>query len=46
MKEKYTVESKNSDKITLIYTYNFTEKTEYWNNRYLGLNDYYISLKR
>lgn len=46
MKEKYTVESKNSDKITLIYTYNFTDKTEYWNNRYLGLNDYYTSLKR
>lgn len=45
MKEKYTVENKNSDKTTLIYTYNFTDKSERWNNRYLGLNDYYTKLK-
>lgn len=41
VKELYTAESKNADKPTLIYTYNFTDKTELWNNRYLGLNEYY-----
>lgn len=40
VKEKYTIEKNHTD-ITLIYTYNFTEKSELWNNKYLGLNDYY-----
>ena len=41
IKEEYTEENKNVDKPTLIYTYNFTDKTELWNNRYLELSDYY-----
>lgn len=40
-KEIYTLENKNTEKPTLIYTYNFTDKSELWNNRHLGLNDYY-----
>ena len=43
IKEEYTVEE-NDTGATLIYTYNFTEKSELWNNRYLGLNDYYVKL--
>lgn len=45
VKEFYTAENKNADKPILIYTYNFTEKSELWNNRYLGLNEYYSNLK-
>lgn len=45
VKEVYTAENKNAEKPTLIYTYNFTEKSELWNNRFLGLNDYYSNLK-
>ena len=44
VKEEYTIEENQTD-VTLIYTYNFTEKSELWNNRYLGLNDYYSNLK-
>jgi len=44
-KEEYTVENKKTDNPTLIYTYNFTDKSELWNNRYLDLNDYYEGLK-
>lgn len=45
VKELYTAENKNADKPTLIYTYNFTDKCELWNNRYLGLNEYYDNLE-
>ncbi len=46
LKEKYTIEdTKSHISNTLIYTYNFTEKKELWNNRYLGLSDYYNSRK-
>ena len=44
VKEEYTVEESHTD-VTLIYTYNFTDKCELWNNRYLGLNDYYDKCK-
>lgn len=43
LKEYYTVEN---SKNTLIYTYNFTDKTELWNNKYLDLNNYYLNLKQ
>ena len=42
LKEFYTAE--NSDN-TLIYTYNFTNEKELWNNKYLDLNNYYSNLK-
>ena len=45
IKEEYTVENEKTDNPTLIYTYNFTDKAENWNNRYLGLNEYYTKLK-
>ena len=45
LKEKYTAEDTGKNKVTLIYTYCFTEKKDYWNNKYLGLNDYYGNLK-
>ena len=46
IKEKYTMEdTKKHCRNTLIYTYNFTDKTELWNNRYLDLNNYYMNLK-
>ena len=45
IKEKYTLENDNKNNPTLIYTYCFTEKCELWNNRYLGLNNYYGRLK-
>ena len=44
VKEEYTVENKSLDKPTLIYTYNYTDKRELWNNRYLALKDYYKEL--
>lgn len=43
LKEYYTAEN---SKNTLIYTYNFTDKTELWNNKYLDLNNYYLKLKQ
>ena len=46
IKEEYTVENKNLDKPTLIYTYNYTDKSEFWNNRHLHLNDYYKALDK
>ena len=45
VKEEYTVENKKTDNPTLIYTYNFTDKSELWNNRYLALHDYYKKLE-
>lgn len=42
LKEFYTAE--NSDN-TLIYTYNFSNEKELWNNKYLDLNNYYSNLK-
>lgn len=42
-KEKYTMEDTDEFSYNrLIYTYNFTPKIEMWDNRYLGLNDYYM----
>lgn len=46
IKEEYTAENENPNKPTLIYTYNCTDKSEHWNNRYLGLNDYYTKLEK
>lgn len=46
IKEKYTLENDNKNNPTLIYTYCFTGKCELWNNRYLGLNNYYGRLKK
>lgn len=47
IKEKYTIEdTKEHSRNILIYTYNFTNKTELWNNRYLDLNNYYTNLKK
>ena len=46
VKEEYTVENKNKDKPILIYTYNYTDKSELWNNRYLDLNNYYEALDK
>lgn len=42
LKEYYTAENSEN---TLIYTYNFTDKKELWNNKYLDLNNYYNKLK-
>ena len=42
LKEFYTAENSEN---TLIYTYNFTNKKELWNNKYLDLNNYYLNLK-
>ena len=42
-KEKYTAEDTDTYSYNrLIYTYNYTNKKEMWNNRFLGLNDYYM----
>lgn len=47
IKEKYTKEdTKEYCRNILIYTYNFTDKTELWSNRYLGLNNYYTKLNK
>lgn len=45
-KEDYTIEDTEELKTqTLIYTYSLNGKLELWNNRYLGLKNYYNSLK-
>lgn len=44
-KEPYTIEDTKTKKNNfLIYTYCLTEKKELWNNRYLGLREYYDNL--
>ena len=45
-KEDYTIEDTNDLKTeTLIYTYPLYGELELWNNKYLGLREYYNSLK-
>ena len=45
-KENYTAEDTKSNKTqTLIYTYVLNGKLEPWNNKYLGLREYYNSLR-
>ena len=44
-KEKYTKEDTKDDKMqTLIYTYTLNGELEPWDNKYLGLREYYNSL--
>ena len=46
LKEKYTLEdTKTSKTNTLIYSYSLNGKLDLWNNRYLGLREYYDSMK-
>lgn len=46
MKEKYTIEdTENLKSNTIIYSYSLNGKLELWNNKYLGLNEYYDRLK-
>lgn len=45
IKEEYTIEdTKDKKRHTLIYTYPLIGEVELWNNRYLGLGDYYGNL--
>ena len=45
-KENYTAEDTKYNKTqTLIYTYVLNGKLEPWNNKYLGLREYYNSLR-
>ena len=46
LNEEYTVEdTKTSKTNTLIYSYSLCGKLDFWNNRYLGLREYYDSMK-
>lgn len=46
LKENYTIEDTENDKTeTLIYSYSLNGKLDLWNNRYLGLREYYDNLK-
>lgn len=46
LKEDYTLEDTPTHKNEfLIYTYSFVKEIEPWNNRYLGLREYYDNLK-
>jgi len=46
VKEEYTLEDTAESKTnTLIYSYALNGKIELWNNRYLGLREYYNSMK-
>ena len=46
LKEKYTLEDTFDNKTnTLIYSYSLHGKLDLWNNRYLGLREYYNSMK-
>ena len=46
LKEKYTLEdTKTSKTNTLIYSFSLNGKLDLWNNRYLGLREYYGSMK-
>ena len=45
LKENYTIEdTKNKKNNTLIYTYALDGDLEPWNNKYLGLREYYDNL--
>lgn len=47
LKEDYTIEDTDTLKNnTLIYTYPLNGPLELWNNKYLGLRDYYDNLNR
>ena len=46
LREDYTIE--DTDKVKnnfIIYTYGLNKKAEYWNNKYLGLREYYDNCK-
>lgn len=46
LKEDYTIEDTDTLKNnTLIYSYSLNGKLESWNNKYLGLREYYDNLK-
>lgn len=46
LKEDYTIEDTDTKKNnTLIYSYSLSGKLDLWNNRYLGLCEYYDKLK-
>lgn len=44
-KEKYTKENNDDFKNCWIYTYSLNGKNELWNNRFLGLTDYYLNCR-
>ena len=46
LKEEYTIEDKDKKHNTLIYSYPLDGKLEPWNNRYLGLREYYDNLDK
>lgn len=47
IQEKYTREDIGEDKTnTLIYSYSLSGKLDLWNNRYLGIREYYNSLSK
>lgn len=46
LKEEYTIEDTDTIKRnTIIYSYSLNGKLEAWNNKYLGLTEYYNNLK-
>ena len=46
LREEYTVENTDTIKNNfIIYTYGLNKKAEYWNNKYLGLREYYDNCK-
>ena len=46
LREDYTVEDTDTVKNNfIIYTYGLNKKAEYWNNKYLGLREYYDNCK-
>ncbi len=46
MKENYTIEDTDTIKNnTIIYSYSLNGKLKLWNNKYLGLREYYDNLK-
>lgn len=44
-KEKYTIEDNDIPNNWLIYTYSFNGDKKLWNNKYLGLSEYYENCK-
>ena len=44
-KEKYTAEDEEISHNWWIYTYSLNGKQKFWNNRYIGLSEYYNELK-
>lgn len=46
LREEYTIEDTDTIKRnTIIYSYSLNGKVEAWNNKYLGLTEYYNNLK-